>query len=87
MRGLSRYVKQTDDNLEELLLDVTSGLPVQHNVVKAGVLRGQITFDYSEHPGRGLTRRSMRSETMLNDDGHRAITTTEFTNVVIEQEN
>ena len=57
VRGLSRYVKQTGDNLEELLLDVTSGLPVQHNVVKAGVLRGQITFDYSEHPGRAVTRR------------------------------
>jgi hypothetical protein len=86
VRGFPRYIKQTDDTLEELLLDATSGLPVQHSVVKAGVLRGQVTFDYSEQPGRGLIRRAMRSETMLNDEGHRAVTTTEFTNVVIEHE-
>jgi hypothetical protein len=87
LRGLSRYVKQTGEDLEELLVDANSGLPVELNVVQAGVLRGQVTFDYTEQPGRGLVRRAMRSETRLNDQGDRAVTTTEFTNVSFGQEN
>jgi hypothetical protein len=87
VRGLSRYVKQTGEDVEELLMDASSGLPVEINVVQAGLLRGQVTFDYAEQPGRGLMRRAMRSETMLNDQGDRAVTTTEFTNVSFAQEN
>jgi hypothetical protein len=87
LRGLSRYVKQTGESLEELLVDATSGLPVEVNVVQAGLLRGQVTFNYVQQPGRGIVRREMRSETRLNERGDRAVTTTEFTNVVVEQEN
>ena len=86
LRGLSRYVKETAEDLEELLVDANSGLPVELNLVQAGVLRGQVTFDYAELPGRGLVRRAMRSETRLNDQVDRAVTTTEFTNVSFEQE-
>ena len=86
VRGLSRYVRQTAEELEELLVDTNSGLPAEFNVVHAGVLKGQVTFDYAEQPGRGHVRRAMRSETTLNEQGHRAVTTTEFTNVAIEQE-
>ncbi len=84
--GLSRFVRRTGDDVEELLWDAANALPVELNVARGGALKGRITFDYAEQPGRGLVRRGIRSETIVNEQGHRAITLTEFSNVVSGQE-
>jgi hypothetical protein len=85
-RGLARFVRRTGDGVEELLWDTANGVPVELNVVQGGALKGRITFSYAEQPDRGLVRRGIRAETIVNEQGHRAVTLTEFTNIVVGQE-
>jgi hypothetical protein len=86
VRGHTQYLRRTGEDVEELLYDAALGIPVELNVMRGDVLKARIAFDYVEQHGRGLVRRGIRSEAVLNDDGDRAVTTTAFANVVVERE-
>lgn len=86
VRGFSQYLRRSGENVEELLYDPALGIPVELNVMRGNALQGHMAFDYVEWQGRGLVRRGIRSEAVLNDDGHRAVTITAFANVVGDRE-
>jgi hypothetical protein len=84
VRGLTQYLRRAGDDLEELLFDEARAIPVELNVMRGDVLYAHVAFDYVER-GRGLLRRRIQSETVVNDEGHRAITATEFSPVAGER--
>jgi hypothetical protein len=83
VRGLAQYLRRAGEDIEELLFDEVRAVPVELNVVRGDVLHAHVAFDYVER-GRGLLRRRIQSETIVNDEGHRAITATEFSPVAGE---
>ena len=85
VRGLSRYTRERGGHVEELLVDDRSAVPVELNVARDGALMSHLSFDYSEDPGGGLLRRRVRSQVVMNAEGHRVVTVTELSNLVREQ--
>lgn len=86
VRGLAQYIRRNGESMEELLVDGRFGVPRELNVMQRERLTGRMLFDYVERPGRGIVRRGVRAEALVNDQGDRAVTTTEFSSVATTQE-
>jgi hypothetical protein len=84
--GRSQYLRRNGNQLEELLLDESTGVPMEINVAEDNELKGHVAFEYATVPGGRLRRKAMRSEFIVSEKGDRAITLSEFSSVRIVEE-
>ncbi len=82
VRGLDRFVHDSDDTTTEVLSDPTWSVPVEINVVRGGTLVSHSVLSYDTDPGAGLVRRRIRSEQLLSpESGDRAVVDVELSNI------
>jgi len=88
-RGHDRYLETKGDDTTEVLIDGTWAIPVEVNVVRAGVLRSHATFAYAPGPGGSMVRRSTHVERVLDDESAgkdaRMVMDVELANVRLEE--
>ena len=84
VRGLDRYVKTRRDDVDEVLVDPVTVLPVEFNTVRAGAL-GLERADDLRAEGQRIVRPPMRSarNARLPDTARRVVTTIDVTNVQV----
>jgi hypothetical protein len=86
LRGLDRFVTQTGQLLEEVLVQPEAGLPVEINLVRGGALVSHARFDYETFGGGAFLRRRFRHEEALPDGGGtRLVTEVELTNISVSE--
>jgi hypothetical protein len=86
VRGLDRFVATEADQSREVLVDPSSALPIEMNLMRGGTLVSHRTMRYEAGPGGTLVRRAMRSERLVSPvSGERAVVDTEFTSVRLER--
>ena len=82
---LTRHVRTSGDLSEELLVDSTSGLPVEMNVLRQNALESHVSIDYDVRPDGHLVRRRLRSEQVIDARStRRSVLSVEFSNVAVE---
>jgi hypothetical protein len=82
VRGLDRFLHQSSDSTQELLVDPETALPVELNVADRGELVRHATLDYERLAGTALLRRRLRNEQAVAEpNGMRLVTEIELTNV------
>jgi hypothetical protein len=81
--GRDRYVAQDGDETTELLVEPSTMLPVEINVVRLGALAQRTGLAYGRLPGRRWYVATMRSELPLpGPAGRRFVSTSTYLNVV-----
>ena len=81
VRGLDRYVAMRRGDVEEVLVDPVTALPVEINTARAGVLVAHIRMTHQPMNGGTFLRRWFRAERSLPDAARRIVTTIDVTNV------
>jgi hypothetical protein len=85
VRGLDQFLTAGPDGQQELLVDRTSHVPVEINLMKDGALVSQTRIAYEPGPDESLIRRSVRIEQVAPDrkDGNegRTVSEIQFTNL------
>lgn len=81
--GRDRYVEQLEASTTETLVEPSSQLPVEINVVKQGTLEQRTTFSYGRMPrGRWYMATERDEALMPGTNGRRLVTQKTFTNVL-----
>jgi hypothetical protein len=88
VRGLDRYLQSGSDQTLEVLADEDSGVPVEINALRGGVLQSHTTFVYEPGPQRTLVRRRAHVEHAILDRPElkdaRLVLDVELSNVTLE---
>lgn len=83
--GLDRYVAVDNGEESEVLVDPSSGLPVETNLVEHGRLVTHATYGYTPYGSDSVVRNSVRLEhTVPGGTGERMFTVMQLTNVRFE---
>jgi hypothetical protein len=88
VRGLDRVVRVKADakNVDELLVDPKSGLPLEANTMRNGQLVSQRTFAYEQNAAGDLVRRGIRTESLVpNDSSRHMVVDVEFSHLTFER--
>jgi hypothetical protein len=84
VRGLERFLQNSDGTTTEVLSDPAWAVPVEINVVRGTTLVSHSVLSYDEDPGVGLVRRRIRSEQLLSpESGDRAVVDFELSNITL----
>jgi hypothetical protein len=84
--AFDRYVTASPGGESEVLIDRSSGLPVETNVVENGRLVRHSTYEYAPYGSDSLVRNRVRLEhTIPGETGERMFTVMELTNVRVER--
>ncbi len=82
VRGLDRYISSTDGDLDEVLVDPDTVLPMEMNTVRDGHLVSRAEMAYDERPDGWLVRRRLRAERVVPSvNGRRVVLDIELSNV------
>jgi hypothetical protein len=82
VRGLDRFVSTDGTNVDEVLVDPATALPVETNALRAGTLVARTWMKYATHPGGFFVRRLLRSERIVpSRDGRRLAVEIEVSDV------
>jgi hypothetical protein len=84
VRGFDRYVITRQDDVDEVLVDPSSVLPVELNTVRAGQLVSHVQMGYEATKGGVLVRKSFRSERSVPDGARRVVTSVDLSNVDVQ---
>jgi len=82
VRGLDRFVAATGSSSQEVLVTPDTVLPVEVNVLSAGVLQSRTELLYSPYGTDRHVRQLMRTEQSVGDEG-RAVTEVELSNIIL----
>jgi hypothetical protein len=82
-RGLERFINRVGDDVQEVLADPVTAVPVEVNTVKRGQLVSRATFDYQTIVNGAILRRRARSERVLNDPSERFVSDIELSNLTL----
>jgi hypothetical protein len=84
IRGFDRFVSTDGTNLDEVLVDPVTALPVETSTVRDGVLVARAWMSYDAHPSGFLVRRLLRSERVVpSANRRRVVVEIELSNVTV----
>jgi hypothetical protein len=84
IRGFDRFVSTDGTNLDEVLVDPATALPVETSTVRDGALVARAWMSYDAHPSGFLVRRLLRSERVVpSANRRRVVVEIELSNVVL----
>jgi hypothetical protein len=83
VRGLDRYVATRQGDIDEVLVDPATALPVELNTVRRGALASHVQMTHEPTGNGAFVRRWFRAERALPDADRRIVTTIDVTNVRI----
>jgi hypothetical protein len=83
VRGLDRYIRTRQGDIDEVLVDPATALPIELNTVRNGALASQIQMTYEPTGNGALIRRWFRAERALADAARRVVTTIDVTNAQV----
>ena len=87
LRGLDRYLAQSGDLVQEVLVAPATAAPVEINVVRKGVLESHSTFAYDVLPDGTLVRHIWRDESRIpGEPSERLVMQVTLSNVVAGKE-
>jgi hypothetical protein len=82
IRGLDRYLTQSDGRIQEVLVSADTVVPVEINVVNDSALESHSTFEYEALADGTLWRKRARTESVVpNRPGHRFVSQMTVSNV------
>jgi hypothetical protein len=82
VRGLDRFVSTDGFDLDEVLVEPDTALPVEVNAVRGGALVSRLVLSYGVFDDSRLVRRSVRAERAMPEAGNRRLVTdVSFSNV------
>ena len=81
--GFDRYVASRRGDVDEVLVEPVSALPVEVNTVRAGVLVSHVQMAHEPTGTGALVRRWFRAERTLPDAARRVVTTIDVSNVQV----
>jgi len=85
-RSMDRFLQTDGDVLREVLVDPISSVPLEVNVLQAGMLQSHTAFEYAAAPDRSLTRRRIHTERVRpGTPGERDVLDLSFENVRFER--
>jgi hypothetical protein len=83
VRGLDRYVAARKGDIDEVLVDPATALPVELNTVRKGTLASRVQMTHEPKGNGTFVRRWFRAERALPDAARRVVTTIDVSNVQV----